>query len=137
MTAASNPLIPFPNLTSHQWNKFCDFGMVEPIPLGQADLTIPFVYERRFGLFYVPGGMHPSAMSFLLALQHDCKDGIEVAAKLNLRYSGGTAEHWLEHTPGAAFRSSVGKRIQVGTGRGLTALERRLFGDFCPVFESK
>lgn len=121
--------------TEQQWWKMCGVGLDLPVSLHQADLARPFVYERRYGVFYVPGGHHPSAMSYLLALQHGCEDGIEVAAKLKLEYSGGTADHWLEHTPGAAFKSSVGKRIQVATGRGLTILERRLFGDFDCVFE--
>lgn len=122
-------------LTDRQWNKYAEFNMSDPVPLGEADLTKSFVYERRHGVIYVPGGMHVSAMSLLLALQHDCEDGIAVAEKLKLKYSSGTADHWLEHTPGAAFRSSVGKRIQVATGRGLTIQERRLFGDFACVFE--
>jgi len=125
----------FPELTQHQWNKFCDFCMSEPVPLGQADLTRPFVYERQYGVFYVPGGKHPSVMSFLLALQHGCEDGIDVAENLKLEYSSGTADYWLENTPGAAFRSSVGKRIQVATGRGLTDQERRLFGDVDCVYQ--
>lgn len=126
---------PFPELTQIQWNKFCDFGMSLPIPLEAADLTKPFIYERCYGVFYVPSGMHVSAMSFLLALQHDCQHGIEVAEKLGLKYSSGTADHWLEHTPGAAFRSSVGKTVQVGSDRGLTIQERRLFGPVTCVFD--
>lgn len=120
----------FPELTQRQWNKFCDFCMSDPVPLAQADLSRPFVYEREYGVFYVPSGYLPSAMSLLLALRHGCEDGINVAEKLKLEYSSGTAAHWLEHTPGAAFKSSVGKRIQVATGRGLTVQERRLFGEF-------
>lgn len=108
--------------------------MSEPVALGQADLTRPFVYERKHGVFYVPGGMHPGAMSFLLALQHGLPSGVAVAESLGLRYSSGTAEHWLEHTPGAAFRSSVGKHIQIATGRDLTALERRLFANAQRIF---
>lgn len=124
----------FPELTQRQWNQYCEF-MSEPVALQHAELFRPFVYERQYGVFYVPGGMHPNAMSLLLALRHGCDDGIEVAEKLKLEYSSGTADYWLEHTPGAAFRSSVGKRIQVATGRGLTALERRAFGDFDCVFQ--
>ena len=122
--------MPLPEMTQRQWNFFCDSGMSDPEPLATADLSRPFVYERAHGVFYVPGGRHPSAMSFLLALQHGCDDGIDVAEKLNIDYSSETAEYWLMNTPGAAFRSSVGRRIQVSTGRGLTVLERRLFGDF-------
>lgn len=124
----------FPELSQRQWNQFCDFCMSHPVPLAEADLSKPFVYERRYGVFYVPGGMHQSAMSFLLALQQGCEDGIDAAEKLGLSYSDGTADRWLEHTPGAAFRSSVGKRVQVGSGKGLTVQERRLFGDVSCAF---
>jgi hypothetical protein len=124
----------FPELNQRQWNCLCDFHMNKPVPLEKADLGRPFVYERQYGLFYVPFGFHQSAMSFLLALQHGLDHGIEVAEKLKLKYSEGTADYWLENTPGAAFRSSVGKRIQVATGRGLTPQERRLFGDVDCVF---
>ena len=53
--------------------------MSDPVPLSIADLTRPFVYERQYGVIYVPGGYHPSAMSFLLALQLGCEDGIDAA----------------------------------------------------------
>lgn len=123
-------LKPF-ELTERQWNKYCDFGMEGPFPLGRADLTRSFIYERRQGVFYVPGGMHQSVMSFLLALHHSCQSGVEVANLLGLEYSSGTADYWLETAPGAAFRTSVGeKRIIVAANKGLTPLERRLFGNF-------
>jgi len=41
----------------------------------------------------------------------------------------------LQHTAGAAFRSSVGKKNQVGSIDKLTIQERRLFGDVCCVFD--
>jgi len=121
--------------TDQQWWKMCDAGMSLPVPLNEADLTRPFVYDRAFGVFPVPGGRHQVAMSLLLAWRHGCDGGIEVAEKLAIEFSGETADRWLEGTPGAAFLSSVGKRIQVATGRGLTVQERRLFGDFKRVFE--
>lgn len=121
-------------LTTLQWKQACDCGLVDSVPLAKADISRPFVYERHRGVFYVPGGLHLIAMSFLLALQHHCVDGVDVANQLKLEYPGATADHWLLHTEGAAFRSSVGKRIVVATGRGLTVLERRLFGDFERVF---
>lgn len=124
-------------LTQRQWNLYCDFGISTPVPLAQADLTRPFVYERQYGVFYVPGAMHQSAMSLLLALQHGCDDGIDVSKLLKLEYSCGTADYWLENTPGAAFKSSVSSRIKVGSGRGLTPLERRLFGDFEAIFPAR
>ena len=117
-------------LTPGQWNCFCSCNISIPVRLGEADLRVPFVYERQFGVFYVPSGYHQSAMSFLLAIQNGCDNGIQVGEKLGLNFSGGTADYWLENTPGAAFRSSVGKSILVGSTRGLTIQERRLFGNF-------
>ena len=102
-------------MTTRQWNQFCNACMSHPVPLGEADLTKPFVYERRFGVFYTPSGMHQSAMSFLLALQLGVDTGIAAGQQLKVSCSAGTADYWLEHTPGAAFLSSVGKRIQVAT----------------------
>lgn len=57
--------------TDEQWWAMCDAHMSLPVPLAKADLTKPFVYERRFGLFYVPFGFHHRAMSLLLAFQYD------------------------------------------------------------------
>lgn len=122
-------------LSNRQWNQFCNFCMSDPIHLAEADLSKSFVYARKHGVFYVPGGYHQSAMSFLLAIDHGCEDGIDVGVKLNLDYSNGTADYWLEHTPGAAFKSSVGKTIQIANGKNLTPLERRLFKDATKVFE--
>lgn len=113
----------------------CDAGMSMPVALHEADLTRPFVYDRAYGVFFVPGGKHQIAMSLLLAWQHGCESGIDVSNKLGLEFSGGTADRWLEATAGAAFLSSVGKRIQVATGKGLTVQERRLFADFACVIE--
>ena len=120
--------------SAFQRNEACEYGLLDCVPLAKADLSRPFVYERRFGVFYVPAGRHLLAMSLLLALQNECETGVEVACHLKLEYPGDTADCWLKNTPGAAFKSSVGKRIQVATGRGLTALERRLFGEFERVF---
>ncbi len=120
--------------TDEQWWNMCDAGMGLPLPLDQADLSKPFVYDRSYGVFYVPMGQHQHAMSLLLAFQHGLASTMGLAEKLGLEPHGETADRWLESTPGAAFRSTVGKRIQVATGKGLTAQERRLFGDFERVF---
>lgn len=109
--------------------RMCDCHMSNPVPLAQADLSRPFVYERRWGVFYVPGGYHRIAMTLLLAWQHDCDCPVDVANKLGLDMSFDTADHWLANTDGAAFRSSVGKRIQVASRDKLNLQERRLFGE--------
>ncbi len=108
--------------------------MSNPIPLSKANLSHPFVYERRWGVFYVPNGKHQAAMSVLLAFQHNLQCGIDVAEKLNLEYSAETADYWLEHTPGAAFLSSVSKKIQIANFKLMTAQERRAFSNAACCF---
>lgn len=123
-----------PGMTDEMFWGQCDCDMSDPVPLSQADLTKPFVYERRWGVFYTPPGYHQHAMGLLLAWQHACHKVIPVTEKLGIAYDG-AADYWLAHTPGAAFRSSVGKTIQVASLKGLTIQERRLFGTVCCVFE--
>lgn len=64
----------------------------------------------------------------LLAWQHNQKNGVRVAEKLNLNYSSGTAEHYLENTPGTAFLSSVGKMAIAGKSGNLTDMEKDYLG---------
>ena len=96
--------------------------------MGIADRTRPFIYARDYGVFYSGAGSHQIALSLLLAFQRGCEDGVEVAEKLKLEYPNATADRWLDETPGAAFRSSVGRRVQCKRRGSLTAIERRLLG---------
>jgi hypothetical protein len=100
----------------------------EPVVLGRADLTRSFIYARDYGVFYCGAGSHQIAMSLLLAFQHGCEDGCDVAEKLGLEYPNATADRWLDETPGAAFLSSVGQKVQTKRSGSLTAIERRLLG---------
>ncbi|GBG14449.1 uncharacterized protein NMK_2048 [Novimethylophilus kurashikiensis] len=100
----------------------------QPICLVDADITKPFVYDRWYGFFYVPPGYHQLSMATLLAFHHGEHRAVEAAKKLGLAFSGGAAEHWLKTIPGAAFKSSQGRLIAVGTFRNLSPLERRVFG---------
>lgn len=122
-----------PDITDEMLWAMCDL-MSDPIPLVQADLTKPFIYERQWGVFYTPFGRHQAAMGLLLAWQHDCKRAAHVIEKLGISHDR-AADYWLEHTPGAAFRSSVGKKIQVASIKGLTIQERRMFSPVCCAFE--
>lgn len=127
----SHDVSPF---TDEQWWAMCGAQMSMPVPLHAANLTVPFVYERGFGVFYVPMGYHQQAMSTLLAFQHGLNKGVDVAEKLHLALSDGTADRWLELTPGAAFRSSVGRSVKAGKKGVLTVIERRHFGEVEYVF---
>lgn len=106
----------------------CDVHMSLPEPLAKADLTRPFVYDRRYGVFYVPSGYHQHAMSILLAFRHGHTKGIAVAEHLGLEFSHETADEWLRTTPGACFLNSAGKSVLAGNRDSLSIIERRMIG---------
>jgi len=110
-------------------------GAQIPAPLHLADLTLPFVYDRTIGVFHCAAGRHRLAMSLLLAFRYGCDSGLEVGEKLGLDFPDDTADRWLEETPGAAFRSSVGRKVQAGKRASLTVIEKRWLGDVDYLFE--
>ena len=54
---------------------------------------------------------------------------------MGLEFSSGTADYWLEHTPGAAFRSSVGKKILVAKLSNLNVVERSILSAEAELME--
>lgn len=96
------------------WWLLCSFKMSEPVPLHKADLTKPFIYDRNFGVFYVPFGLHQAAMSLLLAWHFDTRTylDLDVAALFGLRDhdTGELSERFLMMS-GTCFKSGVGKQI--------------------------
>lgn len=122
-------------ITDRKWHAMCDAHMEEPIPLEQADLGKPFVYDRKYGVFPVSKGSHQVAMSLLLAWQYELKNGVLVSEKLNLSYSHGTADHYLKNTVGTAFLSSVGKSVCAGHKSNLNEKEKDFFGRITYLFD--
>lgn len=118
--------------TDRQWWRMCGLDMSRPVPLAQAEPAKPFVYDRKWGLFYVPSGKHSSAASLLLSWHHGLNSGIDVSEKLKVKYSSGTFEHWLCTIPGTAFLSSVGKSVYCGEPGNLTVIEKRLLRKLSP-----
>ena len=123
------------NFTPKQWHMLVAAGAQEPQPLHLADLTIPFVYDRMIGVFHCAAGRHRLAMSLLLAFRYGRDSGIEVGEELGLEFPDDTADRWLEETPGAAFRSSVGRKVQAGKRASLTLIEKRWLGEVEYLFE--
>ena len=120
-------------LTEQQLNRLDD--MDGPYRLKDIDISHPFVYDRKYGAFYVPFGKHPSAMSQLLAFHHDQRDGIDVGFLLDLDYSSETADAWLRDIPGTAYKSAVNKaKITAGKPGNLSAGELRILGDIEYIF---
>lgn len=117
----------FEHTDRHYW-AMCSAGMSLPVALDEANLTKPYVYDRQYGVFYVNAGQHPAAMALLLAWQHGLNSGVDVAHQLGLRYSTEAAEHYLETTPGACFKSSVSQTAETWRIDHLTDNERRALG---------
>lgn len=122
-------------LTTQQWDMLKEYGASDPLPLHEADLSVPFVYHREIGVIHCPAGRHRLAMSGLLAVQHGFESGIEVAEQLGLDFPDETADRWLEDTPGSAFRSSVGRNVLAGRKGSLTPIELRWLGQVTYLFD--
>jgi hypothetical protein len=121
-------------ITDAMWYQMCSCEMSAPVPLEDADLSKPFLYQRAFGVSYVASGYHQVAMSLLLAFNHNLLSGMEVARVLGIDFPDATADYWLENTPGAAFLSSVGNKINIASFRKLSPLERWLFVNHVEIF---
>lgn len=113
------------HFTDQQFWKMCDARMGEPVPIAKADLSKPYVYDRKWGVFWVPMGHHQAAMSLLLAFHLGFKDGLDVAEHLGLSYSHDTADYYLEHFPGTCFMSSQSKTVKAWKKGSLSAMELR------------
>lgn len=107
------PINP-PLITDEMFQALCSCEMSEPVALKDADLTLPFLYERQWGVFYTPAGYHLAGMKLLLAWQQGMVRPVDIVNKLGLREHE-VGEYWLQHTDGAAFRSSVGKFVITAT----------------------
>ncbi|RZJ02003.1 MAG: hypothetical protein EOO54_26865 [Haliea sp.] len=123
------------SFTPAQWQLLAGAGASDVLPLHHAELHRPFVYLREAGVFYCSAGRHRLAMSLLLAFAHGYDDAAEAAEAMDLDFPDATADCWLEHTPGAAFRSSVGRRVQAGKRAHLTQIEKHWFGDIVYLFD--
>lgn len=116
-------------ITDQMWNAMCNAKMSLPVPILEADLSKPFVYDRSYGVFYVPSGSHQIAMSLLLAWNMNEKNGVRIAERLGVPYSHGTADYYLENVEGTAFLSSVGKSVIAGKKNNLNETEKDCFGN--------
>lgn len=112
------------------WWLMCDYKMSEPVPLNTADLTKPFVYDRVFGVFYVPPARHQAAMALLLAWHNDCRTYFDLdLKKLGLRDhdTADLSEYYLINHLGTCFKSSVSKSIICGLLTNLSSVEKDYF----------
>jgi len=115
--------------TDKQWWSMCDAHMSRPVSLRDADLSRPFVYDREYGLFYVPMGYHQQAMALLLAFKHGLTEGYAVVEQLGLRDVSEAADEWLMSHAGTCFKSSQGALVQCGRPNHLSVGELRQFED--------
>lgn len=129
--------------TEAQWTAMCGAQMDMPVPLHQADLQQYFVWERAYGVFYVPFAFHDMAMTTLLAFSrgHESIEALHAAETPRPPFSEAWSDEWLRQ-PGTALRSSaiVGSpRVRIGFPTNVTHMERRIFQaagmTLDPVFE--
>lgn len=126
------------NKTQQETLQYCEFSVSGPLLLEVADVSRPFVYDRKFGLFYVGSGNHPHIMSMLLGF-HNGYDGqyggMEYAESVGLQWSAETADKYLETVRGTAFKSSVRPFVYAGKYKNLNEFELDMFGSVQYLFE--
>lgn len=111
------------------WWAMCDAHMSQPVKLRDADITKPFIYDRRWGLFYVPFGYHEFAMGTLYSINNGETNRIDMAEKIGRPYELSTlADLWLEEH-GTAYMSGVAKIITAWSFENLNRQEHDVFGD--------
>lgn len=127
-------MIDISPFTDEQWYAMCNRNMGLPVPLSEADIDRPFVYDRTWGLFYVPMGYHGQVMALLLAFHHGFVCPIEYAESIgrenHYNITDELADAYLLERPGTVMSSSVGTHLQVGRRSHLDAAERRVFREF-------
>lgn len=115
------------------WWAMCDVEMSFPVSLNEADLTKPFVYDRRYGVFYVNIGMHVFAMALLLAWDQGVHKYMRIDYKpLGISdFMGGDAcaysDYFLENTKGTCYLPSLSKTIKAGAKCNLNDMELDYF----------
>ena len=124
-----------------------DCYVSDPVPLDEADLSKPFVYDREWGIFYVPSGYHQSVQCMLLAWKKGYPSitdllindpELEAEVKEKTYSSAGKysylADKFLE-LQGTAMKSSIGDKLQVYSLKNLSFNEKAKFQHF-EIFET-
>jgi hypothetical protein len=99
--------------------------MSHPKSLNELDPEKDFVYDRHYGLFFVPFGRHTIAMATLYSFHKgfvfygDLSDGYVDTSKI--------ADKFIDEIEGTAFKSSVADSVYY---RNLSSMEKRLFSKY-------
>lgn len=130
-------------ITDEMFYLLCDYRMSEPVPLKDADLGEPFIYDRDYGVFYVDGGYHQLGMALLFAWRHGAlnvrqllKENPDIKKLVSERShsSSGKYEYlsecFLLDLQGTAMGSSVSSHLQVGRIRNLNEYEKQIIGRY-------
>lgn len=101
-----------PKLTNAQWWGISDYAS-RPVPLREADLTIPFLYVRGYGVFYVRMGCHQIVSAYVFTWINDCEDIIELMdlGKIPSFDAHAAAATELTKLEGVAWLSNIGKPV--------------------------
>lgn len=122
--------------TQKQVYKLIDYRLSDPVPLHEADLTKPFIYDRKWGVFTAPFASHAAGMALLYAFHQGLDDPLDLALSDDLiNYPGNAAEQWLAEFPGTCFYSGVSHKgsLVVHKLSSLNAIERRTFKGFAII----
>ena len=116
-------------LSQEQIASLEDYKMTLPIPLKDADLGEPFIYDRRYGVFYIQGSYHLSGTAMLYAWSQGAKNSFDFLMDTGLN-AGKQSEKFLLDLEGTAVGSSVSSFIEIGRLKNLNEEEKQIFSNF-------
>lgn len=131
-------------MTEDNLSLLAKHNMSSPITLESANLTKSFVYDRKFGFFYVAGGSHNIAMSFLYAMHHGFNDihkMFEHPDFSNMKGRGSIclgeiSDRYISEIEGVCFKSSVSNYILGGSPSHINRREMTFFEGRIQFLES-
>lgn len=96
-------------------------NMFRPVSLDEADLSIPFVHHREYGVFYVVRSYHQMVMGILLGFERVTRSVSELfGVKPN--------NEFREAAEGTCFKSSVKSKTLAWNQHSLSEYEKDIFG---------
>lgn len=131
-------------MTEENLSLLVNHNMSRPITLERANLTKSFVYDRKFGFFYVAGGNHNIAMSFLYAMHHGFNDVHKMCEHPDFSHMKGRcsscfdeiADRYISEIEGVCFKSSVSNYILGGSPSQINRREMTFFEGRIQFLES-
>ena len=124
-------------VTDEKLYQLVDYKLSNPISLEDGNLTKSFLYDRKFGFFYVSGGNHQLAMALFFSWHkgflnphelYESEEYKEIKSTGIGRFEA-LADKYIDEIKGTCFKSSVSRYIIGGKIENFNKYEMEMFED--------